>query len=299
LKKASKLKILFVVNPKSGTALNSDYRDVISEFSEKEGFEWEIFETSGKGDPEKIRKRIDTFNPDSVIAAGGDGTVNIVAVELLGKDIKLGIIPSGSANGLAHNLNIPDNFRRALNFNLTSEAGPMDVIKINDRHFCLHLSDVGINARIVKRFEKEGSKGLLGYGKQLFKELWDGKTYFPFYIEIPGQRRKKMNAEMLVIANAKSFGTGAKINPTGRINDGKFEIIIIRPYPWWFVFTFVFASFIGKLHKMEYVRVYSTEEAKITLPQKQECQVDGEIIPATALLNVKIVPGALKVIGVK
>lgn len=299
MKEVSKSKILFVVNPTSGTALNSDYRDVITEFSEKEGFEWEIFETSGKGDPENIRHHIETFNPDTVIAAGGDGTVNIVAVELLGKDIKLGIIPSGSANGLAHNLDIPDNFRKALKFNLHNEAGAMDVIKINERYYCLHLSDVGINARIVKRFEKEGSKGLLGYGKQLFKELRGGKTYFPFYIEIPGQRRKKMNAEMLVIANARSFGTGAIINPTGQINDGKFEIIIIRPYPWWFVFTFVFASFIGKLHKMEYVRVYSTKEAKITLPQKQECQVDGEIIPATALLNVKIVPGALKVIGVK
>lgn len=298
MKKASKSKILFVVNPKSGTALNSNFRNVISEFSEKEGFEWEIFETSGEGDPEKIRNQIDTFQPDTVIAAGGDGTINIVAVELLGKDIKLGIIPSGTANGLAYNLDIPDNFRRALNFNLTREARPMDVIKINDRHFCLHLSDVGINARIVKRFEKEGSKGLLGYGKQLFKELLEGKTYFPAYIEVPGQRRKKMNAEMIVIANAKSFGTGAIINPTGKIDDGQFEIIVIRPYPWWFVFTFAFASFLGSVHQMQYVRVYSAKEAKITLPEKQECQVDGEIIPETDSLRVEILPGVLKVVGV-
>lgn len=292
-------KILFVVNPKSGTATQADYRKIISEFSAKEGFQWEIFETSGKNDPENIRGQIGAFEPDTVIAVGGDGTVNMAAAELIGKDIELGIIPSGSANGLAYNLDIPENFRRALNFNLHKQAGAMDVIKINDSHFCLHLSDVGINARIVKRFEKEGSKGLLGYGKQLFKELWGGKTYFPFYIEIPGQRRKKMNAEMLVIANARSFGTGAIINPTGQVNDGKFEIIIIRPYPWWFVFTFTFTAFTGKLQKMKYVKIFSASEAKITLPKKQECQVDGEVIPETNLLNVKIVPGALKVIGVK
>lgn len=297
MKKVSDSKVLFVVNPKSGAALNADYRDVISDFSEKEGFKWEIFETTGTDDSEKIRKIIGSFNPDTVIAAGGDGTVNIVAVELLGKDIKLGIIPSGSANGLAYNLDIPDNFRKALNFNLHNDAGSIDVIKINDRHFCLHLSDVGINARIVKRFEKEGSKGLIGYGRQLFKELLLGKTYFPFYIEIPGQRRKKMNAEMIVIANAKSFGTGAIINPTGRINDGKFEIIIIRPYPWWFVLTFTYSAFTGNLHKMKYVRIYSASKAKIILPEKQECQVDGEVIPETDSLKVEIMPGLLNVIG--
>lgn len=282
----------------SGNALTDDYLSIISEAAEKFNFQWKVFETSGEGDPNKIRSQINDFEPQKVIAAGGDGTVNMVAVELLGTGIELGIIPSGSANGLAYNLGIPENFRRALKFNLKNPANPMDVIKINDRFYCLHLSDVGINARIVKRFEKEGSKGLIGYGKQLFKELMEGKTYFPFYIEIPGQRRRKMKTEMLVIANAKSFGTGAIINPTGIIDDGKFEIVIIRPYPWWFVFTFIFAAFTGSLHRMKYVKVYSTNKATISLPEPHECQVDGEVIPKTTSLKIEIMHHAIKVCGV-
>jgi len=282
----------------SGNALTDDYRSIISGTAEKFNFQWKVFETTGEDDPNKIRSQINDFEPQKVIAAGGDGTVNMVAVELLGTDIELGIIPSGSANGLAYNLGIPENFRRALNFNLENPANPMDVIKINDRFYCLHLSDVGINARIVKRFEKEGSKGLIGYGKQLFKELMEGKTYFPFYIEIPGQRRKKMKTEMLVIANAQSFGTGAIINSTGKIDDGKFEIVIIRPYPWWFVFTFVFAAFTGSLHRMKYVKVYSTDKATISLPAPHECQVDGEIIPETTSLKIENMHHAIKVCGV-
>jgi len=282
----------------SGNALTDDYLSIISEAAEKFNFQWKVFETSGEGDPNKIRSQINDFEPQKVIAAGGDGTVNMVAVELLGTGIELGIIPSGSANGLAYNLGIPENFRRALIFNLKNPANPMDVIKINDRFYCLHLSDVGINARIVKRFEKEGSKGLIGYGKQLFKELMEGKTYFPFYIEIPGQRRRKMKTEMLVIANAKSFGTGAIINPTGIIDDGKFEIVIIRPYPWWFVFTFIFAAFTGSLHRMKYVKVYSTNKATISLPEPHECQVDGEVIPKTTSLKIEIMHHAVKVCGV-
>lgn len=102
---------------------------------------------------------------------------------------------------------------------------------------------------------------------------------------------------MLVIANAKSFGTGAIINPTGKINDGKFEIIIIRPYPWWFVFTFLYAAFAGKLHKMRYVKVYTASEAEITLPKPQAFQIDGEVLPETSEVKVEILPEAIRVHG--
>ncbi len=289
-------KILFVINPVSGNNNKSGIKQLMEQEAEKRNFAWDIYETTGENDKKEIEKQIDNFNPEMIIAAGGDGTVNMIASLLIGSDIVLGIIPAGSANGLAFNLGIPVFFKRALQFNLDTEPKSIDVIRINGQYNCLHLSDVGINARIVKRFEKEGSKGLFGYGKQLFKELWEGKTWFPCYIEVPGKRRKKMHAEMIVIANAQRFGTGASINPTGKMNDGKFEIVVIRPYPWWFVFTFVFAVFTGQLHKMKYVRIYSATEAKIFLPEKQELQVDGEIIPETGSLKVEIVPGALKVI---
>lgn len=297
LNKKTTTGILFVINPSSGTGLRQDAEAVISLFSEEVGFSYKIYRTTGKGDSEEIRNLIEKYRPGKVIAVGGDGTVNMVAAELIGRDICLGIIPAGSANGLAHNLEIPDNFEAALKKNLNSRSVSIDVIQINKKYYCLHLGDIGLNARIVKRFEKEGSKGMLGYGKQMFKELFEGKTSFAFYLEIAGHRRRKMNAEMLVIANANRFGTGAIINPTGKINDGKFEIIIIRPYPWWFVFTFLYASFTGHLHKMRYVKVFSTAQARITLPEYQEFQIDGEVMQKTKEINVEILHNALKIAG--
>lgn len=297
MKNNSKKRILFVVNPKSGRGQRQDADAVLSQFSEEYSFEYEIYRTTGENDSKEVSRRIKDFKPGTVVAAGGDGTVNLVATLLIKSDITLGVIPAGSANGLAYNLGIPENFEAALKKILNDEAKPIDVIKLNGKHFCLHLADIGLNARIVKRFEKEGSKGMLGYGKQLFKELFEGKTYFSFYIKLPEHRRRKMKAEMLVIANAKSFGTGAIINPTGRIDDGKFEIIIIRPYPWWFVFTFIYAAFAGKLHKMKYVKVYSASEALITLPKPQEFQIDGEVLPETSEVKVEILPEAIRIHG--
>lgn len=297
MKKNSKKRILFVINPKSGRGQRQDIDAVLSRFSDEYDFDYQTYQTTGENDQEEICRFLDEFKPASVIAAGGDGTINLVASLLINKEISLGIIPAGSANGLAYNLNIPENFEAALKKALTDEAHPVDVIQLNEKHYCLHLADVGLNARIVKRFEKEGSKGMLGYGKQMFRELLEGKTSFTFYINIPGRRRRKMKAEMLVIANAKSFGTGAIINPTGKLNDGKFEIVIIRPYPWWFVFTFLYAAFSGHLHKMRYVKVFSASEAKISLPELQEFQIDGEVIPETKEINVEILHNALKVTG--
>ncbi|WP_372950362.1 diacylglycerol/lipid kinase family protein [Mariniphaga sp.] len=294
MKNSSKKRILFVINPKSGRGQRQDIDEVVSRFSEEFKFDFQFYRTTGEGDKEKIRQHIKEYQPDTVMAVGGDGTVNMVAGELIGHDIKLGIIPAGSANGLAYNLEIPENLEAALKKNLSGKVQSIDVIRINKKYYCLHLGDIGLNARIVKRFEKEGSKGMLGYGKQLFKELFEGKTYFSFYIKLPEHRRKKMKAEMLVIANAKSFGTGAIINPTGKLNDGKFEIVIIRPYPWWFIFTFIYSAFSGNLHKMNYIKIYSASEAIITLPKVQEFQIDGEIIPETKEINVEILHNSLK-----
>lgn len=289
-------KILLVINFKSGVGSAKTFHSKILDIAKKYNLQIELYETTGNEDRKAIRKSIEKFNPEIVYAVGGDGTVNAVASELVNTDILLGIYPAGSANGLAYNLGINDDVETLIANHLEKTPFEMDAIKINGKYYCFHLSDIGVNARIVSRFEKEGSKGMLGYGKQLLKEMVAKKTWFSFYIQIPGNRRKKMKAEMLVFANAKRYGTGAIINPTGKLNDGRFEIIILRPYPWWFVFTFVYAAFTGKLHRMKYIKVFSTQKVTIELEKRQELQIDGEIFRDIKLIEVEIIPGALKVL---
>lgn len=288
-------KILFVINPTSGTGKTVDYEPDIKRHSEAFGFKYMIYYTTGNADSAKLKNQINFFNPEMVIAVGGDGTINVVARLLIGTDVTLGIIPNGSANGLAFNLNIPTNFESALKINLEAHIKAIDILLINDEHFCFHLSDLGLNARIVKRFEKEGSKGLIGYGKQLFKELLLPKSYFSFSLKTD-DAMKNSKAEMLVITNAHSFGTGVKINPEGDLSDGLFEIVVIKPYPWWFFFTSVFTGFTGNLHKMQYVNVYKTSHAEIELKHSQDFQIDGEIKDKTKSIKIDLIKNALNVV---
>lgn len=287
-------KILFVINPTSGTSRKVDYSKLISQYAGEYNFSYEIYTTTGEDDKNKIHNRIDAFHPETVIAVGGDGTINNVATLLIGTNINLGIIPSGSANGLAYNLNLPTQFEEALKKNLEGPFKPMDVILINNEHYCLHLSDLGINARIVKRFEREGSKGLLGYGKQLIKELIAAKSSFSFTLKTD-ESQKRTKAEMVVIANASSYGTGIEINPYGKLDDGKFELVIIKPYPWWYIFIFIYRSFRGNLHKLQHVNVYKTSYAEVEVDEYQDFQIDGEIKDKTKSLKMEVVKHALKV----
>ena len=288
-------KILFVINPKSGSGQNKNYKTIISEFAKTERFAYKIYETTGENDSRHIRELLKEHQPERVIVFGGDGTINLVATDMIGKKAILGVIPGGSANGLAYNLNIPTSFEEALKKNITGDSTFMDVIRVNDKYYCFHLSDVGINARIVKRFEKEDTRGMIGYGKQFLKELFSSKSFFSYNIETES-RKKRSKAEMIVVANAQSYGTGAQINPTGNINDGKFEVVVIKPYPWWFVFNFVFAGFTGNLHRMKYVDVFHTGKAQITVDRQQDFQIDGEVMGKIGNLKLEIIPRAIRVI---
>lgn len=288
------MKVLFVVNPKSGNRNEDDIENRLSSFAIKQSFDYLIFHTEETGNSQKINNLIKEFQPSTVVVAGGDGTINLVASLLIKHNINLGIVPTGSANGLAYNLSIPKNVEKSLEKLVDKNPKPVDAILLNEKYHCFHLSDTGINARVVKRFEKQDSKGLAGYGKQLIKEMISSNTAFRVRLIIKGLS-KNMKAEMVIIANAKSFGTGAKINPIGDLKDGKFEIVVIKPYPWWFVFRIVISFFTGNLHKLQNVRIYSTNKARLTFNEPQDLQIDGELVEGISTLNVRIIPGALKV----
>ena len=185
LKASADKRILFVINPGSGTDQSGDLKGKIAAYAEKHSIACDFYTTAGKNDAKKIRELLDTFQPETVVAAGGDGTINLVAAQLIRSPVSLGILPSGSANGLAYNLGIPKNIDEALRTLTGHKPKQMDVLKINEK-YCFHLSDVGINARIVKRFEEEGARGLAGYAKQLIKELFSKKAGFSFHIEHGG-----------------------------------------------------------------------------------------------------------------
>lgn len=290
-------RILHIINLKSGTAMNYDEKTFTEKLQNNElfmNYDSEIFYLTGENDMENIRKRIDEFRPETITAGGGDGTVNLVASVIRGMSLKLGIIPLGSANGLAYDIGVPRNMEDALELIAHGVARPMDAVLINRDHISLHLSDLGINARIVKEFEREGKRGFTGYIRYFFRELFKPQKRFTCSIDT-GDNLYRHRALMTIIANASRYRTGANMNPAGRIDDGKFEVVLILPYRRWF-WKSLAGAFTGTLDRMSNIKTYECSSALITVNPPEELQVDGEHLGKHSIIRADILKHALNVI---
>ncbi len=270
-----KHKILFIVNPVSGDIRKSDLPEMIEGYAGKQGFEYEIFETRGKGDLKRLCNRMDACAFTLAVAAGGDGTCNLVARAIKDRAIAMGIIPMGSANGMAVELGIPQNKDRALKVLTGGQERLLDYLIINDRHLSLHLSDIGMNARVVKRVAREKSRGFFGYFKQYLREFRFAHS-MRYEISTGEDLHYTGKARMIILANARKYGTGAMINPAGDPGDGIFELVIIKPYPRMHIFRMLASIFIGKTDESKYIRIIPARECTIRFSIRQDLQVDGE-----------------------
>lgn len=288
-------KLLFIINPKSGNSNKSNLEKQISIVCNKNKKEYTLFYTTGENDIEKIKEKQSEYQADTIVACGGDGTVNLVAQTLLETSTQMGIIPLGSANGLAHELEIEEDIIESLAIILLGKKLSMDVISINNEFICLHLSDLGFNAQMIKDFEESGERGMLSYAKSFFGSLMDKKTT-EFRIEFNGTE-KTVKAEMIVLANASSYGTGAVINPGSRMDDGSFELVIFKPIPMRDLLSLTLESFLGDIKNSPYVEIYKVKEAKIFCQEAELLQVDGELKGEILEVKAEILKGALNVIS--
>jgi diacylglycerol kinase (ATP) len=285
-------RILFVINPKSGYGGEKNLKNLIIELSKSEEFDFQLITMSGN-DKIHISETINNYQPNIVAAAGGDGTINLMSEILAGTGIPLAIIPQGSANGMAKELHIPFKIENALEILIKGKIKAIDLITINNK-ICVHLADVGLNARVVKRFEKGTKRGILTYAKYLFREMFLLKKY-NFNISYEGTTIRRKGVSM-TFANASQYGTGAVINPKGILDDGKFELVIIKPFPRIKLISITWKMFMNNLHTSDYVEIISCEKAKVTSSRKTTLQVDGEVLGKVKEIMIESMHKALLVI---
>src|SRR5262249_55333000 len=190
---------------------------------------------------------------------GGDGTVKLVAELLLGRPTALGIIPMGSANGLARELALPTSPRDALRIALGPVTTLIDAIHVEQHGMCIHLSDLGMNAILVERYAVEKLRGMLGYARVFVGTVVKRRR---FRVSLDGEHMHLYrNVYMLMLANARMYGTGAVVNPTGSIRDGLFEVVMLKDFRWWDLPRLFFPRRRPRLEREETVSVRSVSVA--------------------------------------
>lgn len=285
-----KKNVILIVNPVSGGIDKAEIITATSLFADSEGLNFVLYVTTATDDISKIKVLYDTFRPERVIVAGGDGTIKLVAEALENVDVVFGIIPAGSSNGLATDLNISKNLDENLPIAFRNPFMEMDMIVINGNR-SLHLSDLGLNAELIKNYENSAIHGKWGYALQVFSTLADKEELFTATITANGQTVECV-AQMIVIANSKKYGTGVVINPEGMMNDGKFELVLLKNLD-----LSIFAKIITGNIPLESgdVAIISTDRANIKLNAPVSFQIDGEYCDRETELNIAISPHKLKV----
>lgn len=289
------MKLLFVVNPISGGVNKEPFLNKAKKLCDKYGVNYEIFKTTGKDDNAKLKDILDKVSPDKVVSVGGDGTTLFTSIVLLNTNYSMGIIPLGSANGMATELFVnPDPIEALKDIILSQVVAGLDAVVVNDKYYSIHIGDIGVNASIVNSYEKDKNRGMTTYAKYFFEEL---SKLNPFEFTLKTNNKTlKSKGLMLGICNARKYGTGIPLNRNGNPMDGKFEIVIIERIDASSLLKAGLSKYDERFIDNQYNKVISTKKAEISFKEPRLLQLDGEIIGLFEKIKVEIIPKAVNFI---
>lgn len=284
-------KIIFIINSSAGKKRNIDIREFIKEKFNHSDFTVSV--SSSLQYFEEIKQKALADKYTDVIACGGDGTVNKVASFACKNNLRLGILPLGSGNGLARSVKISMNLRKALKQIETAKTIKIDAGVLNDKlFFC--ASGMGFDAHIAALFEKAEARGLGGYIKLIWKEFFSYKPE-TYVLKFDGKEITKP-AFVLACCNSGQYGNDFYIAPTASMTDGKITVSILKPFLKWLTPYLILKVILKKAHTLNCVETYHTNSLQIIREKKGFVHLDGEPHEEGKEINYSVRPMALEII---
>jgi diacylglycerol kinase (ATP) len=296
-----KRKLLYIVNPISGTKNKSSLQQIIKTKTTAAGFEFTIYASVESGDYSFLFPIIKEQNFTDVIIAGGDGTINQVVNSLRTLKVQFGIIPCGSGNGLAFSAGIPKNPEKALQIIFNGKGEWCDAFLINETFACM-LCGLGLDAQVAHDFAKDPKRGLTTYIKKAVSNFFTAKTY-PFILTANG-KQIKTDALFISIANSNQFGNHFTIAPKASLNDGLLDIVVMAKQNKLIALLQAFRQ-VGGYNKLQELQVinekasvlyFQTNEIKIKNPQLAPMHIDGDPVETKKQLQVELLKSCFRLL---
>jgi YegS/Rv2252/BmrU family lipid kinase len=292
------MKVSVIINPISGTGGRRDVaRDRAARAAAclaRHGLDGAAVLTGRPGHARELADAALARGADTVIAWGGDGTVNEVASALAFRQATLGIIPSGSGNGLARELRIPLEPDAAFAVAIGGATRVIDAGELDGRLF-FNVAGIGLDARVAHRFAVDGlvRRGFFRYVSVTLQELFafsaDEHT-----IATDGESRQ-IRALLVAIANGRQYGNGAIVAPHAVLDDGRLDVVVIAarsPLRAMAQLPFVF---LGMIARMPGVTMQQASVIEVTSPGPIIYHLDGEPFAGDASVRARSRPAALRV----
>lgn len=283
---------LYIINPASGIGRQKDLEKLIRQETDDARMDIEVV-FSERPEHAFSLSREAAGKYDVVVAVGGDGTVNEVGRGLIHSSTALGIIPTGSGNGLARYLGMPFKVNKALEVINKGIIKSIDVIKLND-YYSLNVAGVGFDAYISHRFAGKKKRGPLAYMQLISKEFPKYKSD-RYTLEIDGEKIE-LDAFLISFANSSQYGNNFHIAPQARIDDGLIDVCLIKDFPKYTAPALLISLVDQSIDKSKYDKIVKARKVTITHPAPLLGHVDGEPVDFGKEAEIEIMPLALKVV---
>jgi diacylglycerol kinase (ATP) len=261
---------------------------------ERRGLRGRIDVTERAGHARELADASAARGDDVLVVWGGDGTVNEAGAGLIGSRTALGLVPAGSGNGLAAALGVPRRPHEAIAVALDAPVKTMDVGMIGERPF-FNVAGVGFDARIAKLFNQRsrGSRGRWPYVSLGVREgcRYRGEEYD---LQLDGEPQRT-RALLVVFANGREFGMGARIAPQALLDDGLLDVVVVEERSLLARFWDARHLALGTIDRAPRVVLRQIRSARIEGAGALEYHVDGEYGVADNRLDIRILPRALRV----
>lgn len=287
-------RVKVIVNPAAGkeqpvlARLNTVFRD--------REIDWDIAITKEPGDGRSFAAESAGEGYDIVAVYGGDGSVMEVASGLIGGELPLAILPGGTANVMAVELDIPSQLEEACALLLDPQARVrrVDMGAIGEDRFILRAG-AGFEAQMIANADREMKDriGVWAYGASALQALRDTEPS-RYRLELDGKPEELEGINCLV-ANSGSLGIpGLTLSPEVSISDGLLDVFVFRKADLQAILS-IAASATGNLRQQESLQHFQVKTVSVEADPVQPVQVDGEIIGETPI-TVVVIPQAVPVI---
>ncbi len=287
-------KILFVINPIAGVTQKFKLPELIRSTLNTQQFDIHIKVTDYAGHAKEITQSAVLQGFDTIVAVGGDGSVNDVASQLVGTNVVLGILPSGSGNGLARKLGLPINPKKALECINAYQTSAIDVGVLNGDYFFSNAG-MGFEALIAEKFARIQKRGINSYAKLI------AKNYFTYkgndYLVTTNEGSFETKAFLINISNSGQYGYHVGPTPIySDLSDGWLELYVMEEFARWRVLYLLILLLMGKIKWARQTQIKRVKKATIQSKQASWTQIDGDAINETNFMDVEIKPKSLRVI---
>ncbi|MBD5217934.1 MAG: diacylglycerol kinase family lipid kinase [Bacteroidales bacterium] len=288
-----KRRFLTIANPISGTASKNRLGDFVVRCFNELKMKNELLFTGGGGDARRFAEEaVASGSVDAILVIGGDGTVNEVASALCGSDVRMGIIPSGSGNGLARHLGLPLDPVEAFKVTLNGHSIACDYATANGKPFFCTFG-VGFDARVSHAFSKCKRRGKFAYLRVIIHE---SKSYKPqkYRVSTPDCNFSR-EALILAVCNSSQYGNNAYIAPHASLTDGLLDITVVNtgnPLDLARNSIELFTGFIKNNRRFETLRATTLT---IESEKQMEGHLDGEPVMFPQKIEIECHPKSLNV----